>query len=293
MTGIARPHDVRTPDGRTLRAYEAGDPDGELVLVHHGTPGSGILAAAWAQDASARGIRLVGFDRAGYGASDRRPGRSIADNVADSVAVVDALGGGSFRTWGVSGGGPHALACAAMLPDRVSSVAALASVAPYDAQGLDWPAGMGQGNLDEFGAAVAGEAKLRPFLEPARAGALASGAAGLAEEFTTLLPAVDVAALTGEFAEFMYAWLAGGLRDGYEGWLDDDLAFVRPWGFDPAAITVAALVLQGRLDLMVPFDHGQWLAGRIPGVTAWLTDDDGHLSLLAQLDQVHAWLLAH
>lgn len=283
--------DVRTADGRTLRTYEAGDPDGLLVLVHHGTPCSGVLAPWWAQDAAAKGIRLVGYDRPGYAGSDRHPGRSVADVAADAVAIADALGAGRFATWGVSGGGPHALACAALLPDRVVAAATLASVAPYGADGLDWFAGMGQDNLDEFGAALEGEAPLREYLAAASAGLVAAPPGALADEMRSLLPAVDVAALTGPVGEFSQEWLVGGQRGGYEGWLDDDLAFARDWGFALSDIRVPVLLLQGRHDLMVPFAHGEWLAGQIPTAQPRLTDEDGHMTLIADLAPVHGWLV--
>jgi pimeloyl-ACP methyl ester carboxylesterase len=290
---VAAEHDVRAPDGRRLHVHEAGDPDGAVVLVHHGTPGSGLLAEPWARDARSRGIRLLGVDRPGYGGSDRHEGRSVADVAADAAAVVDAFGGGPFRTWGVSGGGPHALACAALLGGRVRCAAVIASVAPPDADGLDWMAGMGQANVEEFSAAVAGPQALRPFLARESAGLVAGGPAGLVEGLSSILPPVDAAALTGEFGRFVHAWMAAGLRPGDDGWVDDDLAFVRPWGFDPGSIAVPVLLLQGEQDLMVPFAHGRWLAARIPGVTPWLTERDGHLSLLAQVGRVHGWLLEH
>jgi pimeloyl-ACP methyl ester carboxylesterase len=287
----AREHEIATADGRTLHAYEAGDPDGELVVVHHGTPCSGLLARWWAEDAAARGIRLVGYDRPGYGGSDRHPGRSIADVAGDVAVIADHFGAVRLRTWGVSGGGPHALACAALLPDRVVAAAALASVAPYGADGLHWSDGMGQDNLDEFAAAEAGEGALRPFLAEASAGLLAAGPEGLADEMRSILGDPDVAVLTGEVASFMYQWLAGGQRAGFDGWLDDDLAFVRDWGFDLAAVRVPLLLLQGRHDLMVPYAHGGWLARHIPTATARLTDHDGHLTLVSDVGPVHAWLL--
>jgi pimeloyl-ACP methyl ester carboxylesterase len=293
MSAVGAEHEVRTPGGRVLHVREAGDPGGAPVLVHHGTPGSGLLAGAWAEDARAHGIRLVGFDRPGYGGSDRHPGRSVADVAADAAAVMDALGTGPFRTWGVSGGGPHALACAALLPERVTSAAVIGSVAPFGADGLDWMAGMGRANIEEFSAALEGPDALRPFLARESAELVAGGPAGLTAGLASILPPVDAAALTGEFGDFVYAWMATGLRAGDGGWLDDDLAFVRSWGFDPADITVPVLLLQGRQDLMVPFAHGQWLAARIPAVTGWLTDGDGHLNLLAQVGRVHEWLLQH
>jgi pimeloyl-ACP methyl ester carboxylesterase len=285
--------EVRVPGGRTVHVYEAGDPGGVPVLVHHGTPGCGLLAGSWSRDAAERGIRLVGFDRPGYGGSDRHPGRRVADVAADTAAVADALGVGCFRTWGVSGGGPHALACAALLPDRVTCAAVVGAVAPFDAAGLDWMGGMGEGNVQEFSAALAGAAVLGPLLARDSAALVAGGPAGLVAELASILPPVDAAALSGEFAEFVYAWLTTGLHAGHEGWLDDDLAFVRPWSFDPAAIAVPVLMLHGRQDLMVPFPHAQWLSARIPGVTAWLTDGDGHLNLLAQVGRMHGWLLEH
>lgn len=289
---VAKERDLRTPDGRRLHVYEAGDPDGELVLVHHGTPGSGLLWDRWAADAANRHILLVGYDRPGYDGSDRHPGRSVADAAADSATIADAYGAGRFRTWGGSGGGPHALACAALLPERIIAAATLASVAPYDADGLDWFSGMGQDNLDEFGAALAGEETLRPFLSAVSPGLDAAGPDGLAEMMTSLLPAVDVAVLDGDLAAFAHEWMARGQRHTVDGWLDDDLAFAKPWGFDLASIRVPLLLVQGRQDMMVPFSHGEWLAGHIPGVTAELSDNDGHLTLIARVDDIHAWLLA-
>lgn len=288
-----RQREVRARDGRLLAVAEAGDPDGELVLVHHGTPGSNVLADWWVDDASDRGIRLIGFNRPGYGGSDRHAGRTVADVAEDAAAIADALGVGEFRTWGVSGGGPHALACAALLPDRVRSAAALASVAPFAAQGLDWYAGMGQDNLDEFEAAAEGEQPLRAYLSAARDGLLAAGSEGVADEMRSLLPAADLAVLTGDVLEFIYDWMSTGLTTGYEGWLDDDLAFVAPWGFDLASIEVPTLLLHGQQDLMVPYPHAEWLMKQIPGVEPRLSEEHGHLSLLAELAPVHEWLLAH
>jgi len=288
---IGQAHDVRTTDGRTLRAHEVGDPAGELILVHHGTPGWGLLAPEWAADAVARGFRLVGYDRPGYGGSDRHPGRRVADAAADSAAIADALGADRFRTWGGSGGGPHSLACAALLPDRVVAAAVVAGVAPYDADGLEWTAGMGQDNIDEFGAATQGEPTLRPALEHANGQLTAMGAAGVADVLQSILPPVDTALLSGEMGEFLFRWMTGGIAGTVDGWVDDDLAFISDWGFQPAQIRVPVLIVHGGQDLMVPFDHGQWLGGRIPGVTTRFSDEDGHLSTLRTIPDVHTWLL--
>jgi pimeloyl-ACP methyl ester carboxylesterase len=293
VSDIAKEREIVTPDGRQLHVYEAGDPDGEFVLVHHGSPGCGLLWDRWTADAARRHIRLVSYDRPGYDRSDRRSGRLVADAAADAATIADACGATRFRTWGVSGGGPHALACAALLPDRIIAAATLASVAPFEAPGLDWYAGMGQGNLDEFRAAVTGEAALRPFLGAESSELAAAGPAGLAQALRSILSPVDVAVLDGELAEFVHEWMVRGLRRGVDGWFDDDVAFTRPWGFDPASIGVPLLLVQGRQDMMVPFAHGQWLADHIPGATAGLTDGDGHLTLIARVDDIHTWLLDH
>src|SRR4051794_11835917 len=157
--------DVTTPDGRTVAAYEHGDPDGRPVLVHHGTPGSGHVREKWIAQAAEQGIRLISYDRAGYAGSDRAPGRSVADVAGDAAAIADALGVERFATWGASGGGPHALACGALLGERVVAVATIAGAAPFDAGDLEFLAGMGEDNVTEFSAAIAGEDTLRPLLE--------------------------------------------------------------------------------------------------------------------------------
>lgn len=288
----ARELGITTTDGRTLLVYEAGDQQGALVIVHHGTPCSGLLATPWAADAERRGIRLVAFDRPGYGGSTRRSGRSVADVAADTAAVADALGAERFRTWGVSGGGPHALACAALLSDRVLSAACLAGVAPYDAPSLDWMAGMGQDNVEEFEAALGGEEALSEYLGAARAELLAATPEQLLGVMRSLLPPADVAVLTGERAAFLHAWMTHGLEPGYEGWLDDDLALTTAWGFTPDASRVPVLLMQGEQDLMVPFGHGRWLAAALPQAEAVLSADHGHLTLLEDISRVHAWLLA-
>lgn len=283
---------VPLPDGRSLHAYEGGDPDGTLVVHHHGTPGSGLLRREWADDAGSRGIRLVGYDRAGYGGSDRLAGRSVADVVGDVAALADHLGAERFLTWGISGGGPHVLACAALLPDRVIAAASIASVAPYDASGLDFLAGMGQDNIDEFGAAVEGEEVLRPYLEEQTRQLLAATPETIRDAMESLLPEVDRRVLTGEMAEFLHGSMTSGLRQSYDGWLDDDIAFASPWGFDVSAIAVPTLVMQGDQDLMVPFAHGRWLAATIPTATVRLLAGEGHVSLIAQVPAVHEWLLS-
>lgn len=296
MTGATyaagmRDFDVTLPDGRTLHAQEGGAEDGSVVIYHHGTPMSRRLWEHWSDDAAACGLRLVGYDRPGYGGSTRDPGRTIASCAADTAALADAVGAGRFVTWGVSGGGPHALACAALLPDRVTAVASVAGVAPYGADGLEFLAGMGQDNLDEFGAALAGEPAVRAYLEAAHAELAGTTPEQLADAMATLLPDTDVAWLRAGGQTFLHAAMIDGIGATPDGWIDDDLAFVAPWGFDPADIGVPTLVVQGDVDLMVPFAHGQWLAARVPGVDSWLIEGEGHLSLFDRIGDVHAWLV--
>jgi pimeloyl-ACP methyl ester carboxylesterase len=283
---------ITTGDGRTLQLSEAGDGSGYPVVVQHGTPSSRLLWAEHAALAREQGIRLIGYDRPGYGGSTRDPGRDVAACAADVAAVADALSLDRYATWGISGGGPHALACAALGDDRLVAVASLAAVAPYEAEGLDWLDGMGEDNHVEFGKTLEGEAALRPLLEEVREAKL--DAEGLIELLRTLLGPEDLAVLTGEFAEYMLEWQTTGLEPGVEGWLDDDLAFVRPWGFELTEIECPVLLLHGGDDRFVPVSHGRWLAARIPGVEARITSDDGHLTLLVRrMREVNDWLLAH
>lgn len=226
-----------------------------------------------------RGLRLVTYSRPGYGTSDRSAGRSVADVAADMSAVLDHLEAPRCIVAGWSGGGPHALATGARLSQRVAGVLVIAGVGPFDAPGLNFLAGMGAQNVEEFSLAVEGDAPVRKFLEAEAAGLRTATAAQVVEQLSTLLPPVDVATVTTEFGEDLTASFAEALRNGVDGWLDDDLAFTRPWGFDLAEIAVPVFVWQGSADLMVPFAHGQWLAEHVPGATAHLEDGEGHLSI--------------
>ena len=173
----------------------------------------------------------------------------------------------------------------------VPAAASIAGVAPWGAQGLDFLDGMGADNLEEFGLAVRGDAELRPWLTAHRSGLLGASADGLAQQLRTLLSPVDVAALGDQTGHFLHASITTGLAPGVDGWLDDDLAFVRPWGFDLGQIQVPILVLQGVEDLMVPPAHGRWLGAHLPTASTWVEPGQGHLSLLLDIGRVHAWLL--
>jgi pimeloyl-ACP methyl ester carboxylesterase len=284
--------DVTAADGRTLRVVEDGDPSGVAVLRHNGTPGSRVLGRDEVATARAHGARLVSYDRPGYGGSDRHEGRTIADCAADVRAVAGALGIERLAVWGISGGGPHALACAAMLEDLVPAVAALASVAPFNTPGLDWLDGMGEDNHHEFGAVLESPAAARRLMKLARVAIGDGDPAAMREAMPSLLSDVDAAVFTGELAADMAAMMHVAMEPGVDGWLDDDLAFVADWGFDPMAIRTPVLVMQGREDRFVPYAHGEWLAAHLPSAEPRLYDTDGHLSLHANHgDELYDWLL--
>jgi pimeloyl-ACP methyl ester carboxylesterase len=283
---------VTTPDGRTLHVHEGGDLDGFPVLMHHGSPSDGSLYAPHVVDARAQGIRLLGYDRPGYGGSSPAPGRNVAAAVRDVETILDALDIERCASWGISGGGPHVLACAALLPDRIAAAASLAAVAPYDADGLDWTEGMGEGNVAEFDATLAGREALVPFLEAEAAAMRGADAVEMQAVLASLLTPVDAAALTGELAEYFVSSTATALAPGIEGWLEDDFAFLAPWGFDPADVRAPLLLWHGAHDRFVPLAHGRWLADRIPGADVRLSDEDGHLTLeVRRIPEVHRWLL--
>jgi len=282
---------VRTPDGRTLAVEEAGDPDGRPVLAHMGTPNSRHLYEPSAADAAARGLRLISYDRPGYGGSTEQPDRTVASCAADVRAICAELGITRLAMWGISGGGPHVLACAAMLPDLVAAAASLASLAPVGAEGLDWLAGMGQSNVDDFQLLEADPAASRVKLEAEREEMLAASAADQAEIMASLLTPTDAAVLKDDLAEYLLYTVQAGLAPGGEGWWEDGNAHSGPWGFELSDITVPVLVMHGRQDQFVPFGHGQWLAAHVPGAQARLLEDDGHLTLIVnRVGEVHAWL---
>ncbi|MBO9520239.1 MAG: alpha/beta hydrolase [Nocardioidaceae bacterium] len=267
------------PGGRTLDLRVSGPEDGVPFVFHHGTPGSVTPVRLVERAVHAAGLRLVTFSRPGYGASSRRAGRSVADDAADVAAILDDLGAERCVTAGWSGGGPHALATAVALPDRVAGVATIAGAAPYGVEGVDFLDGMGEQNVEEFGTAIAGEEDLRVFLDREAVELRDVDAAGIVAALSTLLPDSDRAVLTDEYGEDLAANLREGIRLGVDGWVDDDLAFVTPWGFDLDALAVPAFCWQGEEDLMVPPAHGRWLAAHVPGAVPHLLPGEGHLSV--------------
>jgi pimeloyl-ACP methyl ester carboxylesterase len=265
-------------DGRALDVAVAGDTEATPFVFHHGTPGSAIVFEPFLQEVLALGLRYVACSRPGYRDSTRRPGRTVADCVGDTLAVIEQLGHDRFYTAGWSGGAPHALACAALMPDRVIAAASIAGPAPVGAEGLDWLDGMGEENIEEFGAAMAGPDELQSYLDKVGPEFGSVTGAQIVSALGDLVGEVDKAALTGELGAFLAGNIREGLRNGIWGWFDDDLAFVRDWGFDLDALAIPATVWQGAKDRMVPFSHGEWLAAHAP-VRARLLPEHGHLSL--------------
>jgi pimeloyl-ACP methyl ester carboxylesterase len=204
----------------------------------------------------------------------------VADAAADTVAVLDQLGVGSFLALGHSGGGPHALACAALISDRCEAAVSLAGVAPFGADGLDWLAGMAEENIEEFTAVLQGEEILRPYLVAYANRISRVSGDDVDASLAGLLSDVDRSAMTEELADMMARSLRRAAEDGVDGWIDDDLAFAKPWGFELGAIEVPVSVWQGRQDRMVPFAHGEWLHTTIQTSRSRLLDDEGHVSLL-------------
>jgi pimeloyl-ACP methyl ester carboxylesterase len=269
--------DIALPDGRTLHAYDTGPAGAPLAAVwHHGTPNIGPPPMPLFADAERLGIRWIGYDRPGYGGSTPQPDRDVASAAADVAAVADAAGAERFAVMGHSGGGPHALSCAALLPDRVIASVAISSLAPFDADGLDWFAGMWPNDEATLRAAAAGrEEKERFEASPPEGG----------PGFTD----ADQAALAGDWSWFMSV-VDPALASGPGAMIDDDLAYVSPWGFDPATIGSPVLLLHGGEDRIAPVSHAEWLARRIRGAELRVHAGDGHISVLRAAPAALDWL---
>ncbi len=271
---------ITLPDGRDIDLLLAGPADGLPLVMHEGTPIGLVLYPPTVQAAQERGLQPIVIARPGYERSTPRPGRRVADVAADVAAVLDALGLDTFVTAGWSGGGPHALACAALLPGRCLAAASVAGVGPNRAPGLDFTAGMGPENVAEFEAAERGPAALTEFLDRESAGFAALTGASIIAGLGGLIEDADRAVLTGAYADHLAAGLRASLNAGIAGWRDDDLAFVQDWGFPldgqgPLPVTI----WQGDQDRMVPFAHGRWLAANLPGARAHLLPGEGHLTI--------------
>ncbi len=283
--------DISLADGRILHVYDtdndgisgsAGISDSPIAVFWlHGSPNIGSPPEPLFAAAEANGLRWVSYDRPGYGGSDPHDGRTVGSAAADVDAIAESLGIGRFAVLGHSGGGPHALACAALLPERVIAAVSVSAPAPFDADGLDWFAGWSPGIAAENRAAAAGRAALEVHWSEAEP-----------EDMDAFFTAADMAALGGS-----WSWLAGvagqAMEQGTEGYLEDTLASVRPWGFRLDAIDAPVLIMHGANDKMVPRRHGEWLAARCPTAKLRIVPDAGHITVLDSAPEALAWLAAH
>ena len=274
-----RETDLVLDDGNTLHVH-AQETGRLAVFWLHGTPNIGLPPEPLFADAARLGLRWIGYDRPGYGGSTPRPGRDVASAAQDVARIADRLGIGRFAVVGHSGGGPHALACAALLPDRVLAAVSIAGLAPFDAAGLDWFAGMRPSGIAGLRAARAGRAEKAAY------------EASSPEFDRASFIQADWDALAGSWSWFDSV-VGPALEAGPDGLVDDDVAYVTPWGFDPAAITRPVLLLHGGRDRMVPKSHAEWLARQCPSAELWLQPEDGHISVLSAAPRALAWLSEH
>ncbi|MEQ4715812.1 alpha/beta hydrolase [Nonomuraea sp. B19D2] len=284
------PRIVVAPDGRRLAVEERGKPGGTPIFLLHGTPGSRLGPSPRAQVLYRLGVRLITFDRPGYGLSDRMPSRTVASIAADVAAIADALEIDRFAVVGRSGGAPHALACAALLPERTRRAAALVSLAPHSAEGLDWFAGMAESNVLEYLVARTG-----PHLAATRLTSLANQIRADPESKVLSIGQeggrADRRIVSDHgLRRMMVRNFTEALRHSADGWVDDVLAFSSDWGFDPAVIRVPTLVWHGENDVFAPVGHARWLGRRIPNATVCIQRGLAHLDALSVLPRVLPWL---
>lgn len=270
--------DVQLADGRRLVAYDSdasSGPDALTVLWHHGSPQTGVLLEPLLAAAAQRHIRLLSYARPSYGGSSPNPGRNVASAAADVAAVVDAFRVDRFAVMGASGGGPHAIACGALLGDRVIGAVTLGCPAPYT-DAFDWFAGM----VDPGGpqAALGGREARATYAET--------------DEFDeNSFTASDWAALAGTWASLGRDAVEAGAADP-NGLIDDDVALTIPWGFEMADVSVPILLVQGGQDRVIPPSHGDWLARNLPRADLWFRPRDGHISVLDSCPVAMDWIRA-
>jgi pimeloyl-ACP methyl ester carboxylesterase len=291
IQAVAREGTVGTQDGRTLAYVERGSADGVPLIVCHGTPGSRYTRHPDEGIYERHGLRAVVYDRPGYGRSDPKPGRSVADAAADIEAIADHLGFERFVVVGGSGGAPHALACGALLGDRVIRVGALVTPAPSDAEDFDFFAGLADLNVKEFGAALEGREAIDAFLQPLADG-LARDPDVVIDQIAVELPEVDRTLVGREdFRVVLRKSFVEAVRQGVRGWADDDLAFAKPWGFEPEDVGAEVRLWQGELDVLAPRSHGEYVASRLPNARLELLEGGGHF-LDEEWSVVFTWLAA-
>jgi pimeloyl-ACP methyl ester carboxylesterase len=285
---------VEAPDGRRLRV-EIGGNGPRAILAHLGSPNAGVLFEPWVRDAADRGLTLVTYDRPGYGESTPHPGRTVAGCADDVRAIAGAAGFDRCAVWGYSGGGPCALACAALLGDLVSAVATIGSPAPILDMGEEFFAGAAHGLRDDLALYDTDRAEWERSNQAQWEQLMAVTADGLRSSWSEHAVPGDRQALGGEFGVWLHHALHQGLEPGVEGWAEDDIAtFHAPWGFDPADIRMPVKIWHGTDDTFAPCGQGRWLAQRIPGAESDIRSGDGHMRVMAErIGDVHGWLAEH
>ena len=269
--------ELTLPDNRTLEIHWSGQPTDRAIVFHHGTPGASLTWESWLPTVADEGGFGIAYSRAGYGQSARNEGRTVIDNTHDIAAIVKYFGLTSFVSIGWSGGGPHCLADT-VLPQSVAAIS-IAGVGAYGVPDLNFLEGMGEENHVEFSAAVAGSAEIEKWMQEYSDGTAKVTGPQLIEALGGLIGPADKQILTPEVAELVAQEFRYGLKSGYYGWMDDDLAFVQPWGFDLSQISKPVELWQGDEDFMVPHAHGQWLAAKIPHAELHIVPGEGHISL--------------
>lgn len=281
---------VVAPDGRKLSVQISGAPWGQPVFLFHGTPGVGRGPRPRGIVLHRLGIRLISYNRPGYPGSDRNKNRTVADAATDVKAIADDFGIDRFSVVGRSGGAPHALACAAILNKQVICGAALGSLAPYDAEGLDWSLGMADSNVQAYRDAEANLGALIATLQK-QAGQVRGNSGGLLRKLWKEL-ASDDKDVVGDIAlrRIIAEVHAEALRDNVDGWLDDIVALSRPWGFELSEITAPVKLWHGGKDVFSPATHTYWLHKRIPNSTLEIEDQKAHFSSVESLPKALAWV---
>jgi pimeloyl-ACP methyl ester carboxylesterase len=270
-TGVAK-----TADGRDLAFCKWGPEDGSPVFHLHGTPGSRYFRHVGGMY-ERLGLRVITFDRPGYGLSTRSAGRTVAQGAGDVAAVADHLGLTSFSIVGESGGGPYALAAAAAMPDRVVRCATVFGVGPRDAPDLDVVAGVSPEDVEEWRAVRTGEWLSGPYYQQ------------LVEWVETLNERTELPPLN---REMLLAAFREGLRPGPHGFYDDLFATDSAWGFDLADATCPTTVMIARDDVNVPPAQGQWLAAHLPNAEELWIDGDHFGPRDVRHERLLAWLVA-
>jgi pimeloyl-ACP methyl ester carboxylesterase len=264
-------------DGRELEILDNGINSESAIIFHHGTPGHANMWSGWLESAAAVGIRAIAYSRAGYGTSDRNPGRSVVSINNDIAQLLDAKNITKFVSIGWSGGGPHCIANT-FEPRNVGAIS-LAGVGAFGVDDLDFLEGMGPENHDEFGAALKGEAVIDQWMNDNAVAMKSVSGNDIREAFGGLIGDADKAVLEGDEADAMAASMRSALAVSFDGWIDDDLVFVKPWGFDLAAITKPVFLWQGDDDFMVPHAHSYWLEKHIPTAKLTFKPGEGHISV--------------